>query len=310
MILPISGLNRSYFDYSMQQVNRSEYLIANDLLVTSDQQQASNRSGTEKATFIPNVERLLSKVDNKAIVIPISYVMDQMYLSGQTNDLDSMRRLESFYRQARKKNIRFYSTLDLDLNDQPIYFEDPFYADILMDKGYRVEPVDPIPLPFYLTSLPDHSLIVVAVSDEGSTQFLPEFAEQMEEFGFHRIDHTKLRHSYINVIYKNKGFVSLHEEISDLPIEREWSSRSFINGVALPVDLHVVSKGALVGNGSDIRVNGSTCSKNQRGLNFAVVDMESGKVVDMFAADTFATTSIDNGMYRAFRERVSLEVAL
>jgi hypothetical protein len=200
--------------------------------------------------------------------------------------------------------------LDLDLNDQPIYFEDPFYADILVEKGYRVEPVDPIPLPLYLASLPDHSLIVVAVSDEGSTQFLPEFAEQMAEYGFHRIVHTKLRHSYINVIYKNKGFVSLHEEISELPIERDWSSGTLINGVALPIDLHVVSKGALVGNGSDIRVNGSTCSKNQRGLNFAVVDMESGKVVDMFAADTFATTSIDNGMYRAFRESVSLEVAL
>ncbi|WP_391571612.1 sulfatase-like hydrolase/transferase [Cohnella sp.] len=308
MVLPVSGINKSRFEYSREKVNRSEHLIANDLLVPDRPSEVAEGEGAAvQAAFTPNIERLLSIADDEAVVIPITLDMDSQYSGGQTNP-DEMKRLESYYRRARRKNIRFYSTIDWDANEQQIYFGDRSYADRLIEKGYQVEPVNPVSLPEYLRGLPDHSLIVVAAKDEASAQFGQRFVREMAEYGFHQLDVTKYRHSYANLIYKNKGYISLYEESTELPIEKNWPNGALIDGIALPCDLQVVSRGAAAGNLSEIKVNGCSCSRNQRGLNFAVVDMETGAVAEMFGADTFASTHIDTQMYRAFKERSSREV--
>ncbi|XID91168.1 sulfatase-like hydrolase/transferase [Paenibacillaceae bacterium WGS1546] len=307
LVLPVSGLNRRRFEYSREQVDRSEYLLVNDLLAPADPSNEAEAEEAGQAAFAPNVERMLSIADDEAIVIPVSLSMDQWYASGQGNDMDGMKRLEEFYRRTRNKNIRFYSTLELDTNERPIYFGDWHYADYLIAKGYQVEPVESVPLPRYLRRLPDHSLIVAAARDEASSQFVPKFAEEMAEFGFHRLNDRKYRHSYANLIYKNKGCISLYEEVSESPIEKGWESGTFVNGVALPCDLQVTSQGALAGNLSEIRVNGLSCSRNQRGLNFAVVDMATGKLTETFRADTFSTVYVDTEMYRAVKAKPSGE---
>ena len=313
MVLPVSGANKNRFEYSRERMSRSEYLIVNDLLVPDSPTDGDMPDGDApdalgQAAFTPNIERLLSLAEDESVVIPISQAMDKLYSNAQKNEPEAMRRLEDFYRRARKKNIRFFSTFDLDANELPVYFGDRLYANGLIEKGYRVEPVEATPLPSYLRSLPDHSLIVVAAKDEASAQFGPEFAEEMAEYGFRQLNAAKYRYSYANLIYKNKGFLSLFEEASKLPISGEWPRGTMINGVALPCDLRVVSEGALAGNRSEIAVNGFSCSRNQRGLNFAVVDMDAGNVTGMFRADTCIATYIDTEMYRAFKERPSGEV--
>lgn len=300
--LPISGINKTRFEYSKQQVLKSEYLIVNDLLATEEQLNEQEVPQVGAVSFSPNVEHILSTVDDGAVVIPISIGLDQE-LCGENNDLDSMKRLEASHRKARGKNIRFYSTTDWNANELPVLFEDPFYASFLMDKGYRIELINSVSLPAYLTQLPDHVLIIVSAKDEASNQFRAEFAKEMAEFGFHQLNQAKYRHSYINLIYKNKGFMSLYEEVSELALERLWESRSLIGGVALPFDLGVISEGAIAGNRSQIVVDGISYGPDKRGLNFVVADMETCQVVDIFRADTFMTTSVDSGMYRAVIER-------
>ncbi|QMV41943.1 LTA synthase family protein [Cohnella cholangitidis] len=308
LILPVSGTNKDQFDYSRQQISRSEYLIVNDLLVTEDQSNKVGPSTVEAATFMPNIERILSIAEEESIILPLTLALDQVYLKGQKNDADKMKRLEAYYKETRKKNIRFFSTLDLEANDTTVYFGDPQYSKIFINNGYKVELVQPVALPQYMAGLPDHSLIVSVVKDDGANKFDPQFAEEMVEYGIHRLNKKKYRHSYMNLIYKNKGYVSLFEEVSELPIEMDWECGTILNGIALPFHLQAASKGARVGNMSEIKVNGFSCSKNQRGLNFAVVDMNSGKVIDMFVADTCVTTTIANGMYRAIREAEPQEV--
>lgn len=300
--LPISGINKTRFEYSKQQVLKSEYLIVNDLLATEEQLNEPELPEAGTVTFSPNVEYILSTINDGAVVIPISIELDKE-LFGENNDLDSMKRLEASHRKARGKNIRFYSTTDWEANEQPVFFEDPFYAGALIDKGYRIELIHSVPLPAYLAKLPDHVLIIVSAKDDGANQFVPEFAREMAAYGFHQLNQTKYRHSYINIIYKNKGFISLHEEVSELALERLWESRLLVGGIALPFELGVVSEGALAGNRSQIVIDGISHGQNSRGLNFVVADMETCQVVDIFRADTFMTTSVDSGMYRAVIER-------
>ncbi|CAH1223725.1 hypothetical protein PAECIP111893_05034 [Paenibacillus plantiphilus] len=303
IILPISGSNKGGFDYSRQQVLKSEYLIINDLLVSGEQFNEPEWSEAETATFTPGVERILGSVDEEAIVIPISLGLDQAYLIGQNNDLDSLKRLEEYHRKARRKNIRFYSTTDWDVNEQPVYFEDPLYSEIFKNKGYRIELVETVKLSNHLAQLPDHALIIVSAKDDASNQFRPEFAREMAAYGFHQLNQTKYRHSYINLIYKNKGFISLHEEVSELALARLWESSLLVGGIALPFELGVISEGALAGDRSQIVVDGISHGHNSRGLNFVVVNMETCQVVDVFRADTFMTTSVDSGIYKAVIER-------
>jgi hypothetical protein len=307
IILPITGENQRRFNYGKQQVIKSEYLIVSDLLATENQ-NIELEDEIETVAFTPNIEQILNLVSDESVVIPISKDLDQVYLNGQNNDLASMKRLEEYYRKVSKKNIHFFSTFDLDSNDKPIYFGDLDYQGVLIEKGYHVDFLDPVSLPVFLTNLPDHVLIVVSVKDEAATQFTPDFARIMVGFGFHQLNTAKFRHSYINLIYKNKGFMSLFEEVSELPLEKSWESKILIKGVALPFDLQVTSKGALVGNTAEIVVNHLSYCRNLRGLNFAVVDMVNSKVIDVLRADTCLTTNIDNEMYMAFKERSFKEV--
>lgn len=296
MLLPLSGDNKRHFDDSAKQLLRSDYLISNDLLHTAPK-------GREAAApfFSPTIEKLLHIVEDGGIVIPISYGMEAEFLKGQGNDLESLLKLGRFYSRSRNKNINFYAAIDWNAGEAPIYFDDPNYIQLLSAKGYDVEQINAVPLPSYLDRLPDHTLLAVAVKDEGASRFVPEFAEAMTGFGFHNMDHTKIRHSYVNVVYKNRGFLSLFEEVSPNPIELEWSERSWVSGLELPVQLQIVSKGAFVGNKAEIKINGKSYCSNARGLNFAVIDMDTGHVIDAFHADTFSTTLVSSGMYRAVK---------
>lgn len=294
IILPISGPNQTRFNYSKQLMIKSDYMIVNNLLLTKD---LKVKSEMKRVTFSPKIERLLTIVDDDAVIIPIRREIEEVYLK---EGLESIRQLENYYRLGRNKNIRFYSTLDISSNNKPIYFEDLIYQNMLNEQGYLVDLAIPVPFQKFLTSLPDNVIIIVSARDEASSQFYGEFAQDMRNYGFHLLNQKlSYRHSYINLIYKNKGFISLYEEVSENPLERKWECFEFIKGIALPFDLKVTSKGALVGNKSEIIVNGLSCSQNLRGLNLAVVDMGNNSVIEMIRVDTCTTTNIDNGIYRA-----------
>lgn len=298
--------NETKNNYSREQMLRSEYYITNDLLV--DKEESPDHVMEEHTMFTPNIQRILSTVDDHAVVFPVSLSHDLEYLQRENHDLESLKRLETYYRKARKNNIRLYSVFDFETNDAPIYFEDVAYQKVLQAKGYKVNLASSDPLPEFLKKLPDHVLLIVSAKDDAASQFKSEFAAAMAQAGFRLLRSTHYRHSYMNLIYKNKGFLSLYEEVAENAIERNWAKRTIVGGIALPVDLHVISRGAASGNLSQIVVNGTSYSRNLRGLNIVVVDVKSGKVLHSFRADTFATTYVDNGMYVALPERVLQEV--
>ncbi|MBW7452787.1 sulfatase-like hydrolase/transferase [Paenibacillus sepulcri] len=307
IIIPISE-NRERFETSIKQLMKSEYVIVNNLH-GDESQQYEVKSAKEIVSFSPNVERLMDALDEQAIVIPISRQQDGGYLNDPNFDLDSMIDLESYYRKVRNRNIRFFSTFDFEGNEKPVYFEDFNYRDSFAAKGYKVNFVQPVSLPEYLDSLPDHVLIVFSAKDEAASQFIPDFVSEMIDYGFHKLKNVHYRHSYLNIVYKNKGFISLCEEVSANPLEIYWENRTLVKGIMLPFDLKVTSKGALVGNSSEIMINQLSYSRNQRGLNMAVVDMTNGKVLEILRTDTCIMTNIDNHMYVATKEGLSQEVA-
>jgi len=303
------GENEARFNFSKQQMLLSEYLIRNDLLVEQESDATvESTEETEDATFTPAIERIVNIVNDDAVIFPLTMELDKVYFEGQDKNPENMLRLEQYYKKKRKKNICFYSTFDLARNDKPIYFEDQAYISVLQENGYAVDSVNPVSLPVFLDGLPDHAFIIVSGKDEAANQFKHEFVRTMKEYGFHNLNTSKIRHSYINVIYKNKGFFSLFEAVSVNGLEKNWKAGSLLKGVRLPFELAVLSKGHYAGNESQIRVRGIPCSRNLRGLNFAVADAETGEIVSGFRADTFTTTNVDSGMYFATKESMMLEV--
>ncbi len=302
IVLPVSGENKKAYEFSKQQISRSAYLISNDKLVIEEKADDVETAIVVSAQFSTNIEQILSLVNDDSIVLPIPLALDQGHMNVAINDLSGISKLEEYYRVQRKKNIRFFSILDLDANDKPIYFEDKFYIDVLRKKGHKIELVNPITLPAYLQSLPDHVLVVAVAKDDAAHQFTESFLETMSKYGINKLNRTKYRHSYVNLIYKNKGFMSLYEKTSEHSIDHHWEKNSILNGVSLPVDVKLRSQGALSGNKAELFVNQVPCCSNERGLNFAVIDMRKGNVIEQFVADTFSTTYIDNGMYRAIKE--------
>jgi len=310
-IVPRSGKEEHDYNFSKQQLIMSDYIIKNDLLIAKEEHSDSLEplDETMLVSFTPMIERILDMVDDEVVVFPLTRIMDIQFFKDQENNPESMAQLEKYYRKARNKNIRFYSTFDLSTNDKSIWFEDTSFIIPLQEAGYTVKMMNRTSLPAFLNDLPDDSFIIVSAKDEASNQFKHEFVSEMKAYGFHKLNTTKLRHSYVNLIYKNKGYMSLFEEVTEQAIVKHFYNNELIKGVMLPFDLSVTSKGYMAGNVSDIRVNGISSSRNLRGLNFVAIDSKNENVTK-FHVDTFVTTNVNSGIYVATKEQVVMEVDL
>ncbi len=215
-----------------------------------------------------------------------------------------MRRLAQHYSAIRQKNISFYSVFDFDSNDGPIYFDDRTYQQGLIGKGYDIEVIERRTLTESLDQLPDHVLIMVSAKDDAANRFT---TNDMLKYGFNRFDKSNYRDSYINLIYKNKGYLSIYEELSKHSIQRHWEKNSIMKGVAIPIEFSLTSKGALAGNLSEIIVEDREYSLNNRGLNIVVVNMLSGDVLCTYCVDTNESIYLDEGIFIARKTVPSME---
>ncbi|MBE7681612.1 MULTISPECIES: LTA synthase family protein [Paenibacillus] len=298
MILPVSGEKEKQFDFSKQQIIKSEYLITGDLLIGNQ----SEKEGDDGYVIDLNskLEELLSIADHEAIIIPVSRNLEMIY-TRQTKDNPSvLHNLEKYYFKQTNRNVKFFSTINFENNIKDIFFEDPQYIDLIRDKGYFVDHALSISLESFLDNLPDDVCIVVTAKDDASNQINEAYHSKVEKFGISKLKKgLNYRFSYINLIYKNKGFTSFFEEGSITALELHLNKNQFFNGFYIPFNLSAISKGALVGNRSEINVNGVPYSLNMRGLNIVVVDMKTSKILKSVRADTYSNTTVNNGMYRA-----------
>jgi hypothetical protein len=305
MILPIAGEYKKNFDFSKQQITKSEYLITGNLLV-EDKVENNNDAHTHLIEIKPNLMELLSISEQEAIIIPITRSAEQDYKEQTLDDSLVLKNLEMYYCSQTKRNIKFFSTIDFDNNEQPIYFEDPEYIDGIRDKGYAVDHTFSSSLESFFDDLPDHVCIIITARDDASNQFNDVYYKKIQKYGITQMKKgDNFQFSYINLIYKNKGFISLYEMSSSAPIELHLNKNRFYNGLYIPFKLSAVSMGALVGNQSEINVDGFPYSLNKRGLNIVVVSMETSKVLQSVWADTYLNTKVNNGMYKATKSNVT-----
>lgn len=300
MTLPLSGENKKRFDVSKQQIIKSEYLITGDMLI--DLMVKNNNDYNHAIEIKPKLEELLSIAEQEAIIIPISRSFEQDYKKQTQDNPMVLENLEKFYCVQTKRNIKFFSTIDFNTNDQAIYFEDPEYIDAIRDKGYAVDHAFSCSLESFLDKLPDNVCIIVTAKDDASNQINEAYYSRIQKYGMTRLKKgDNYRFSYINLIYKNKEFTSFYEVGSSEALELQLNKNQFFKGFYIPFKLDAISKGALVGNRSEINVNNIPYSLNKRGLNIVVVDMKTSRVLMTVYADTFVNTTVSNGMYKAIK---------
>lgn len=300
MILPLSGENKERFNFSKQQIIKSEYLITSDQLI--DLQPERDDINKQQLELNSNLEELLSIADQEAIIIPVSRGLESIYTKQTEDNPTILENLEKFYSKQTNRKIKFFSMIDFDNNNRTIYFEDPQYINSMCDKGYVVGDALSISLESFLDNLPDGVIIVMSAKDDASSQINESYYNVIQKYGITKLKQgLSYRFSYINLIYKNKGFSSFYEESSSAALELTLNQKNFFNGLYIPFHLKISSKGALVGNHSEINVNGAPCSLNLRGLNIVVIDIKTSKVIKRVHADTCVNTTVSNGMYKAIK---------
>ncbi|WP_188594743.1 LTA synthase family protein [Paenibacillus silvae] len=303
LILPTSGENKKHFEYSKQQIIKSEYLITGNELISHNEE---NKNYIDMFDINPKLEELIFAAEKDAIIIPVGKSFEEEYRKQTQYDFFILNNLQNYYCEQTKRNIKFFSMIDFDVRQQIIYFEDPQYIDELVNEGYCVTDSISESIEVFLDNLPDDVCIIITAKDDASNQIDELTYNKIQKYGLKKLKReTNYRFSYINLIYKNKGFDSIYELSSNSALELHIERNQFFNGLYLPFKVDAISRGALHGNYSEINVNGSSYSLNKRGLNIVIVNMQTSKVLQSVWADTYLNTTVKNGMFKAVKNDIT-----
>lgn len=125
-------------------------------------------------------------------------------------------------------------------------------------------------------------LILTSVRDDGSGQFR-NYNKSFKSIGLSSNFNKKFRWSYIGVRNLKTGFTK--EIIDSTNVSFSFESDK--------LDLKITSVGGnKYGNRSSIKVNSKEYSKNLRGHNFVIIDLNTQKVFDTFNVDTHGDNNL------------------
>lgn len=135
----------------------------------------------------------------------------------------------------------------------------------------------------YLSALADiknDSVIIVTVKDEASGAWNDKLEAAMYEVGVTSSFYNQGQNSFVCIIDGGENKFELWDDKritvnSDLQINDEKT-----------IHLSVSSAGFMCGNISEILIDGTNYSLNNRGLNIAVIDKADGKVISSVSVDT------------------------
>ncbi|MGL5624274.1 hypothetical protein, partial [Cetobacterium sp.] len=116
---------------------------------------------------------------------------------------------------------------------------------------------------------------IISIKDEGSNQYI-KYKEAFEKFSLLSLK-GKLWNSYLS-IFRSNGEV-IYEKLEDCLLTQKINLED--------INLELVSSGFHNGNTSKIIVNREEYSKNKRGLNIVILDLDNNLVIDTFNVDTF-----------------------
>lgn len=255
------------------------------------------------AVPIPDIwQRALPVIPKDSVVLMFPRSYETEYMEANLGNESGLRELGDTYTAAMKVRVQFLRLLELPLLSKPVVFNDTNYIPELRAHGYAVERLTGMTLEQYMRELPDHTLVVMAGQDDCSQAFNAPALETYRQIGMRSLEQQKhLHHSYVNILYKNGGFLSLYEEASDSPVHLSRRCGETLNGVVMPTDLEVRSAGFHCGNYSGILIGGESYSFNRRGLNMAALRADTGETIDKRRVDTFMTLYMDDTIYMAVK---------
>jgi hypothetical protein len=282
-------------EYAETQLSIARHALHCDALLPGDEQAA------RAIGFAPHVEKFLtqSQSESGALLIPFALQIEKNHIHA----LHSKRTVQIFLRsisQALSVQIGFWHYFDVRKNKAPVYFASSDYLHYFREAGYETQVVSGTRIDQYFDSLPDHSLIMIAAQDEASAQFFQALVIEMRHFGFSRLDKSAYRHSYLNLVYKNRGYTSLFEQCGPSPLRCQLDAGSVVKGFVIPVSIDMRSVGAMAGaSAAHIEIDGIDSSASQRGLNMVAINMDTGAVLSSMRIDSCQTIFADDSIYLA-----------
>lgn len=282
-------------DFSKQQVQASKVAVQSDALTASSVRKTT-------VSFSPHVDEFISsaRFERNAILIPFSPVIESNHVHALGGDEREILNFVRDISDAMPLEVALRRHVEINSNLRPIYLSGSDYIHEFRVAGYDITAKSGMRMSEYLRLLPNHCLIVVASADDAASVFDEKAVQEFREFGFSKLNNQMYRFSYINVIYKSRGYISLMEEVAATPLDFRFSVDQIVRGFILPFSLQVVSVGSVAGDpDASVFVNGINYSKQLRGLNIVAIDMQSGEVVSIKRIDSCMTLFDDDAIYLA-----------
>lgn len=140
----------------------------------------------------------------------------------------------------------------------------------------------------YLNRIKDNQIVILSIKDEGSRTIDADTMNALRKLGLNKDLRGKFRYSYVAIGGRIEGLSAL-EDLQWEKINKVYKKGDMLGDFALPFSLELSSAGYLQGNISSIKIDGVEYSKNKRGLNIVVYDLDNNEVVDSINVDTYTS---------------------
>jgi len=243
-----------------------------------------------------NLDDLL-KVSEGSYYVPFAGLSEEAGISKQ--EWKTFIAYSSTMYRKIKVSFQAFTDIDIETNEQAIYFQSSDYISHLISREYAIEAVTGTHLIDVLNNVEAQSYVVISVKDDGSQAILDHDSNQLSSLGIKAISRNNLRHGYIWIGRKRSdgSFEIICEICSEKELEWEGSLED--------KRLYVKSGGAISTNTSSIRLDGVELSPNKRGMNIVVFDAQMTVTQDV-QVDAFVTLFAQGSLFKASPPRRGL----
>lgn len=221
----------------------------------------------------------------------LDYTNSKFILVFKTNENNELEMLISdydkniYYRRNYNIGKKLISVGKYSLYDSKIKISKKELKNIFKNLKLREDLIKQDNLNSYLKYLEKLKrkdiIVVISARDEAAMKY-PLYKESLDALGSKLDFSNKIRWSYLGV-FDTKGKKYL-EEMSWERIDRKLKIDK--------IELRLTSAGFEKGNTSQIKIDGNDYSKKRRGLNFVILNKNTGLILDAFSVDTYADDNL------------------
>lgn len=221
----------------------------------------------------------------------LDYTNSKFILVFKTNENNELEMLISdydkniYYRRNYNIGKKLISVGKYSLYDSKIKISKKEFKNIFKNLKLREDLIKQDNLNSYLKYLEKLKrkdiIVVISARDEAAMKY-PLYKESLDALGSKLDFSNKIRWSYLGV-FDTKGKKYL-EEMSGERMNRKLKIGK--------IELRLTSAGFEKGNTSQIKIDGNDYSKKRRGLNFVILNKNTGLILDAFSVDTYADDNL------------------